>query len=155
VTQKKLALLAGTSQPAIASYEAGAKSPTLETMDRLARSLGLETTIQFVSPLTREDRRSLAYHSAVVEKLRNSPREAVAKARENLATLRRKHPDARPLLDRWGQWLDLPLEDLVSLCLDPGLLARDMRQVTPFAGLLGGRERSEILRKFRQEDGAR
>jgi len=155
VTQRKLALLAGTSQPTIASYEAGSKSPTLETVERLAKSLGLEATIRFVPLLTREDLRSLAYHRAVVEKLRGSPQVVVAKARGNLENLRRKHPDARRLFERWGQWLDLPLEDLASLCLDPSLLARDMRQVTPFAGLLDARERLEILKKFRKQEGVR
>lgn len=155
VTQQKLALLAGTSQPTIASYEAGTKSPTLETVDRLAKSLGLEAAIQFVPLMTREDLRSLAYHRAVVEKLKSTPQVVVAKARGNLATLRKLHPDAKHLFERWGQWLDLPLEDLVSLCLDPGPLARDMRQVTPFAGLLGARERLEILKQFRKQEGAR
>lgn len=155
VTQKKLALLAGTSQPTIASYEAGTKSPTLDTVEKLAKALGLEATIQFVPLLTREDRRSLAYHRAVVERLRSSPQAVIAKAKGNLETLWRQHPDARHLFERWGQWLDLPTEDLVGLCLDPGPLARDMRQVTPFAGLLGARERLEVLDKFRKQEGAR
>jgi len=155
VTQKKLAALAGTSQPTIAAYEAGTKSPTLETVERLAKSLGLEATIQFVPRLTREDLRSLAYHRAVVEKLRRSPQVAVAKARANLETLWTKHPDARVLFEQWRQWLDLPLEDLVSRCLDPGPLAREMRQVTPFAGLLDARERRDILNNFRKRESAR
>ncbi|MFN2427204.1 MAG: helix-turn-helix domain-containing protein [Candidatus Binatia bacterium] len=155
VTQQKLALLAGTSQPTIASYEAGTKSPTLETVERLAKSLGLEVTIQFAPLQTREDRRSLAYHRAVVEKLKSSPETVVARARGNLDTLWKKHPDARHLFGRWRQWLDLPLEDLVRLCLDPDPLARDMRQVTPFAGLLSAAERLEIVKQFRKQEGAR
>ncbi len=155
VSQKKLAQLAGTSQPAIAAYESGAKSPTLDTVERLAESLGLEATIQYVPPLTREDRRSLAYHHAVAEKLRDAPALVIAKARENLATLRRKHPDARRLFETWEWWLDLPLEELERLCLDPAPLARDMRQVTPFAGLLGASERVEILQQFRKQEGER
>ncbi|MFN2375895.1 MAG: helix-turn-helix domain-containing protein [Candidatus Binatia bacterium] len=152
VTQKALAQLAGTSQPTIASYEAGTKSPTLGTVERLARSLGLEATIEFAPPLTREDRRSLAYHRALVEKLKSSPHIVTNKARANLEMLRRKHPDASPLFDRWEQWLGLSLEDLVCLCLDPGTPARDMRQVTPFAGLLDARERLEILEQFRERE---
>jgi transcriptional regulator with XRE-family HTH domain len=155
VTQGRLASLAGTSQPTIAAYEAGRKSPTLDTVERLAGSLGLDASIEYVPQLTREDRRSLEYHRAVVERLRMSPTSAIAKARDNLAKLRAKHPDAARLLDRWRQWLDLPLDDLVRLCLDPGLFARDMRQVTPFAGLLSAAERREILESFRKQEGAR
>lgn len=151
VTQKKLATLAGTSQPTIASYEARKKSPTIETLERLAKSLGLEVTFSFVSALTREDLRSLAYHEAVVEKLKRDPAMVLAKARDNLKMMSAIHPDAKRLFDLWAQWLDFPLDDLIHYCLDSSLLARDMRQVTPFAGLLSARERSEIIRKFRRE----
>jgi transcriptional regulator with XRE-family HTH domain len=155
MTQAKLASLAGTSQPTIAAYETGSKSPTLDTVGRIANSLGLEASIEYVPRLTREDRRSLEYHRAVVAKLRRSPSLVVAKARENLARFRAKHPDARRLFERWGQWLELPVEDLVLLCLDPGPSARDMRQVTPFAGILSAGDRLEILEKFRKQEGVR
>src|SRR3990167_9461330 len=97
VTQQKLALMAGTSQPTIAAYEAGKKSPTLETLEKLAKSLGLEVAVSFVSPLTREDLRSLAYHQAVIEKLKSEPVVVLASARRNLATMSKKHPDANKL----------------------------------------------------------
>ncbi|MGK5084881.1 helix-turn-helix transcriptional regulator [Bdellovibrionota bacterium FG-1] len=152
VTQQKLALMAGTSQPTIASYEAGRKSPTLETLERLAKSMGLEVTVSFVSPLTREDLRSLAYHQAVTTRLRREPEVVLAKARGNLETMSKMHPDVKKLFDQWEQWLDLPVEDLVNCCLDASLLARDMRQVTPFAGILSAGERLAILKKFRKEE---
>ena len=151
ITQQKLALLAGTSQPTIAAYEAGKKSPTLETLAKLAKSLGLEVAVSFVSPLTREDLRSLAYHQAVIEKLKSEPVAVLASARRNLATMSKKHPDANKLFDHWEQWLDLPLDDLINCCLDSSVFARDMRQVTPFAGILSARERLEILKRFRKE----
>lgn len=155
VTQQRLAELAGTSQPTIASYEAGTRSPTLETVDRLARSLGLEAAVHFVPPLKREDRRSLAYHRAVVRKLRSAPGSGLAKARRNLDVLWEKHPAARGLFALWRQWLELPLEELIDRFLDSSLLARDMRQVTPFAGLLSAKERAEILAELRSKEGVR
>ena len=151
ITQETLARLAGTSQPTIAAYEAGQKSPTLDTLAKLAGALGLEASISFVPPLTREDRRSLAYHHAVTEKLKSAPLTVLAKARQNLKSLSRRHPDARSLLTSWRRWLDSPIDDLVRLCLDQGLFARDMRQVTPFAGLLSADERLKIIKKFRSE----
>ncbi len=144
--------MAGTSQPTIASYEAGAKSPTFATLERLAQSLGLEVDVTFISPLTREDLRSLAYHRAVIEKLKFEPETVLARARRNLKAMSKKHPDVKSLFDHWKQWLSLSVDDLISCCLDSSPLARDMRQVTPFAGVLSARERLEVLKKFRKEE---
>jgi len=152
VTQKNLAKMAGTSQPTIALYEAGKKSPTLATLERLARSLGLEVAVSFVLPLTREDLRSLAYHRAIIEELKREPAAVLARSRRNLAIMSKKHPDAKKLFDHWKQWLNFPIDDLINYCLDLSLFARDMRQVTPFAGILSARKRLEILKKFRGEE---
>jgi transcriptional regulator with XRE-family HTH domain len=151
-TQKQLALRASTSQPTIAAYETGQKSPTLETLERLARSLGLEVSISFVPPLTREDLRSLAYHMAIIGKLKIAKASILTKARKNLEAMAKSHPHGAPLFKRWRQWLDFPLDDLINLCLDPGLLARDMRQVTPFAGVLNAKERLHVIKGFRKEE---
>jgi len=154
VTQTTLATLAGTSQPTIASYESGAKSPNLATLQRLAASLGLELIVNFTPTMTREDHRSLAYHRAVAERLRLSSSPAIERAKRVLAKMIKIHPSARALFDRWNVWLDLPVDDLVSKILDPGVMARDMRQVTPFAGLLEARERVQVLKRFRMEHGS-
>lgn len=153
VTQKTLARMAGTSQPTIASYEAGKKSPTLETLERLAKSLGLEATVAFVPPLTREDLRSLAYHRAVVEKLKREPSVVLARARRNLRSMSASNPDAKRLFDHWKEALNSPLDDLIAYCLDFGLLSRDMRQVTPFSGILTAKERLEVIKRFRKAEG--
>jgi putative transcriptional regulator len=155
VTQKRLAESAGTSQPTIASYESGTKSPTLDTIQRLAKALNLEAVVTFVPPMTREDRRSLALHLAIIEKIKAHPISSVERARRTLALTSDRQPDARALLEEWERWLSLPLFELEARCLDTGLLARDMRQVTPFAGLLSARERVEVLKRFRKEDARR
>jgi predicted nucleotidyltransferase/DNA-binding XRE family transcriptional regulator len=48
VTQAELALAAGTSQPTLAAYESGAKSPSVRTLDRIVRASGatLEITLR-------------------------------------------------------------------------------------------------------------
>jgi transcriptional regulator with XRE-family HTH domain len=48
LTQAELARRAGTSQPAIARLEAGAASPSLATLDRLARAADCELDIRVV-----------------------------------------------------------------------------------------------------------
>lgn len=40
MTQTQLADAAGTSQPTLAAYEAGAKSPSVRTLDRIVRAAG-------------------------------------------------------------------------------------------------------------------
>jgi transcriptional regulator with XRE-family HTH domain len=47
MSQNELAERAGTSQPSIARLEKGQVSPTVITLDRVARALGTELVIDF------------------------------------------------------------------------------------------------------------
>jgi transcriptional regulator with XRE-family HTH domain len=151
ITQQELAEMGGTSQSTIAAYETGAKSPTLRTVENLARSQNLEMIVRYVPQMTREDRRSLAFHRAIVEILRKDPALILIRAKRNLERLTKMHPGAQMLFDQWQHWLILPLEDLVSKILDPFPQAREMRQVSPFSGLLNQKQRAQILQQFRKE----
>jgi transcriptional regulator with XRE-family HTH domain len=154
LTQQELASTAGTSQSAIAAYESGAKSPTLRTVESLAASLDLEMVAEFAPRMTREDRRSLAYHRAVAALIEQSPEPIISRAHRNLTRLHEAHPHAQTLFDRWREWLALPPAQLIGQMLDAGPVNRDMRQVSPFSGVLSARKRAQILRRFRQEDSA-
>jgi len=46
LSQTELARRAGMAQPAVARFEAGGTVPTLPVLERLARSLGAELTVQ-------------------------------------------------------------------------------------------------------------
>ena len=46
LSQRELANRAGTSQAAIAAYESGRRSPSLETLARIVRAAGLDLRIQ-------------------------------------------------------------------------------------------------------------
>ncbi|MGB6165525.1 MAG: helix-turn-helix transcriptional regulator [Pseudonocardiaceae bacterium] len=48
LSQTELARRAGMTQPAVARFEAGGTVPTLPVLERLARSLGTELTVQLV-----------------------------------------------------------------------------------------------------------
>jgi transcriptional regulator with XRE-family HTH domain len=152
LTQAELAEAAGTSQPAIASYEAGRKSPTLRTLRRLAEAAGFDATIGFHTPMTREERRSLHLHRAIARRLERSPEEVLAKARETLSLMRSKHPKAGQLLQEWEVILNRPVSEMAPALTDPSPWNRELRQVTPFAGVLSAEERTEVYRSFREDE---
>lgn len=151
VTQQALALKAGTSQPTIALYESGSKSPTITTVQKLAASLGFELVANYTPQLTREDQRSLAYHHAITEKIKQDPVSFLERAKQTLKKMMVQRPFARELLVVWQQWLTLPLDDLLCKMLDPAPKARELRQVSPFAGFLSPKERVVVLKQLRKE----
>ena len=150
--QSELAQAAGTSQPAIAAYEAGRKSPTLSTVRRLARSVGLEATVTYAPPMTREERRSLHLHRAIAERLKSDPERTVSLARLNLERMQTGASEGSQLLREWGVLLDRPMEALAEVLTDPSPWARELRHVTPFAGVLTAAERAKVYRTFAEEE---
>lgn len=155
VTQAELADSAGTSQPTVAAYEAGRKSPTLRTLRRLAEAVGWEMEITFTPAMTREDRRSLFLHQAITEQLRRSPDPVVRKARRNLRRMLDRHPEAGRLLNDWMRILEGPVEQMIAAMTDTSVRARALRQVTPFAGVLTADQRAGVYREFRRREAAR
>ena len=108
---------------------------------------------------TREDRRSVAFHRAIAKKLLREPVEVVAKAGRNMAKLVSvvdvSHPCGAQLVSAWWRWLALPPEELARRIVDDdGWLERDMRQSSPFAGVLTEQERYEVLAEFRRDEEA-
>lgn len=151
-TQDNLAEQAGTSQPTIAAYEAGRKSPTLSTLRRLAAAAGFEMTVEYHPPLTREERRSLFLHRAIAERLAEDPEPVLEEARKTLHRMREGSPTPIPLLREWEVLLDLPTEHLISLLTDSDPHARELRQVTPFAGVLSAPERARVYQAFAEDE---
>lgn len=148
MTQTALARAGGTSQPTIAAYEAGRKSPTLSTVTRLAAASGLETIVLYYPPLTREDRRSLFLHQAIADRLREEPERVLARARQSLEQMLLRHDGAPRPLQEWRVLLDRPVEALLPLLTSLDPWARELRHVTPFAGVLSAGERAVVYRAF-------
>ena len=154
LTQVELAHAAGTSQPAIAAYESGRKSPSLRTLSRMARAVGLEAVVVFPPAMTREDRRSLALHRAIADHLTAHPAKTLDQAQRNLTGMRTRNPHAADLFSEWDDILTRPVEAIVTAMLDPSQRARDLRKVTPFAGVLEPRERTRVYLEFARRDAA-
>jgi transcriptional regulator with XRE-family HTH domain len=152
MTQAALARAGGTSQPAISAYETDRKSPTIGTVQRLARAVGLDAAVEYFPPLTREDRRSLRLHRAIARRLRESPDAVLAQARLCLANMMARQEELSLPLREWSVLLERPLEALLPLLTDPDPWARELRHVTPFAGVLTAAERAEVYRAFADDE---
>ena len=98
----------------------------------------------------------LALHRLIAERLAADPGAVLAAARRNLATMRRANDDgsADGWLDAWEVLLDGPLDRLTAVMVDPRQAARDLRQSSPFAGVLSPKERWAALRRVRRRGGA-
>lgn len=105
-----------------------------------------------VPHLTREDRRSLALHERIADRLRAAPVETLARAEVNLRCMRDLHPGASELLDEWQRLLHSSPDVLMDALMNPGLHYRELRHVTPFAGVLSAPERAAVYREFRRDE---
>ena len=152
MTQDALARAAATSQPTIAAYEAGRKSPTVNTVRRLAKAAGLQAEVAYYPPLTREERRSLHLHRAIAARLAANPERVLALARRSLARMCARPRQGTQLLREWDVILDRPLPALLPVLTDPGEWARELRHVTPFAGVLSAAERAAVYRAFAADE---
>ncbi|MCP4472296.1 MAG: hypothetical protein GY815_16730 [Gammaproteobacteria bacterium] len=61
------------------------------------------------------------------------------------------HSGAGNLFEQWREWLSLPPDILIEKILNPLPEASEMRQVSPFSGLLNSQQRALVLRRFREE----
>ncbi len=50
-------------------------------------------------------------------------------------------------LDEWERMLEAPIGDLIEFMLAIGERADDLRQMTPFAGVLSEDERRDVVRR--------
>jgi transcriptional regulator with XRE-family HTH domain len=152
LTLRELAERAETSVPTLSDYERGRREPRLSTIDRLLRVLGRRLTITSAPvsgdrPLTVKDRQSLALHLRVAERFLAEPDQVRESARRNLERLypihRSGHSD--DYLDTWRRLLDGSPNDLLDALTSTEQRARDLRQASPFAGVLPPDERELVL----------
>lgn len=71
LSQRDLARRAGTSQAAIAAYESGNRSPTVETLARIIRAAGRDLRIQVV-PYDDHDDAVSAYEASLPAEARDA-----------------------------------------------------------------------------------
>ncbi len=150
LSQQALADAAGTSQPTVAAYESGRVTPSVPTLNRLLAACGY--TIAVVADAgaprwTRVEEKSLAIHRQIAARLLQDPVPTITKARINLERLHRAdRGNAGYWLNEWDTLLDRPTDEIVTAMLARTQHGIDLRQMTPFAGVLTDAERRTALR---------
>lgn len=101
--------------------------------------------------LNRDQRQSLWLHGAVAGHLATDPVRTLEHARTNLERLQSAHPSgmSRRWLDSWQSVLDRGPEAVLEMLTSPSALAIELRQNSPFAGVLPSEERNGVLGGFR------
>jgi transcriptional regulator with XRE-family HTH domain len=148
LTQGQLAERAATSRERINSYERGRVHPTADTLERVLNALGCE--LAAMSALTYEERRSLAVSEAVAQRLVAEPEPVIAAARRNIGRMRKAATHEHPWLDIWEGLLDLGPVYVAMMLTSKDQFARDLRQSSPFAGVLTDEERLAAVRDIKR-----
>lgn len=119
---------------------------TVGTHRRIRRSDVLQAQAR-TNRLNRDQLRSLWLNHAVAGRVVEDPEKALRLARQNLEVHRQSRRS-----DRWtGEWVKLvegPIERVLLALTSPTPLNRELRQNSPFAGLLSEDERARVLGAF-------
>lgn len=97
--------------------------------------------------------RSLAYHQAVALRLHTEPA-LLACARERVEQWLREGGRSAEYARRWREILERPIVEIVNVMVADTETSQALRQATPFAGVLGARERWELWRRVRDDFGS-
>ncbi len=110
--------------------------------------------------LTRDQLRSLWLSHLVAARLVQDPERVLEQARRNLERMlgSSARGSARVWLQQWQQLIDGPVEDVLEALTSRSPRSRELRQNTPFAGVLSEEDRRAALDGFaraRHEEAAR
>jgi excisionase family DNA binding protein len=101
---------------------------------------------------TREEEKSLRLHQALLMPMLAQPDVVISKARDNLNRWSGMHrPDGMTVryLEDWKRILNDGLDAIVEVVISPNQEARELRQNSPFAGVLPDETRRQVLRSFK------
>lgn len=109
------------------------------------------------SPQTRAQRRSRWLHTAVAGRLVRDPEAVLKQAQVNLEHMADVHADGMSArwLNEWRSTLEAGPDAVVQMLTSGSPLADELRQNSPFAGVLSDRERQATLAAFRRSERSR
>lgn len=100
--------------------------------------------------LTRDQLRSLWLSHAIAGRIVEAPENAIARARRNLGRmlLGTARGSARIWLEEWRRLLNGPIVDVLEALTSRSPRSRELRQNTPFAGVISEEQRRAVLAAF-------
>jgi excisionase family DNA binding protein len=107
---------------------------------------------RLMGKLTREEEKSLRLHQALLTPMLAEPDAVISKARDNLDRWTSMHrPDGMTsrYFGEWKRVLDGGLDAIVDVVISHSQEARELRQNSPFAGVLPDETRQQVLRAFK------
>ncbi|WP_434741130.1 helix-turn-helix domain-containing protein [Micromonospora sp. SH-82] len=125
----------------------GERSTTGQATELLGSML-----LQPKQSLTRDQLKSLWLHQAVAGSLVTDPDEVLGKARENLDRLLQQHRGtmAGVWLRRWQDKINEGVGSVLKALTSEDSEAVELRQNSPFAGVLSQPQRLKVLESFRR-----
>lgn len=143
-------LLNSSRQHVVDLCERGQLPYTTVGKHRRVRRGDIEAIRQRTERLTRDQQRSLWLAYAVAGRIVTEPHAALARARQNLVNMRgAARGSATQWLAEWEKLIAGPVEQLLAAYTSRDLRGRELRQNSPFAGLLTDDERTEVLNQWR------
>jgi excisionase family DNA binding protein len=149
LTTGEAAALLGSSRQHVVDLCDRGRLPYLRAgSHRRLRRVDIEAMLQ--PDLTRDQLKALWLHRAVAGRLVADPDAALAKATSNLDRLQAVHPDgmAAGWLQRWRATLAAGIEPVLEALTSRSANAVELRQNSPFAGVLPEPERRAVLAAF-------
>jgi len=152
LTTGEAARILGTSRQHVVDLCERGDLPFVTTgKHRRIRRSDVEALRTRTERLTLDQQRSLWLGHAAAGKLVADPSGVLQKARDNLVRLRVVHSRgvSRRWLDEWETLLRGPVDHVLEALTSRAPRARELRQNSPFAGVLTEEERLRVLSAFR------
>ena len=143
-------ILNSSRQHVVDLCDRGDLSFTTTGRHRRVQRADVETLRTRTQRLTRDQLRSLWLGHAVAGALVRDPETVLALARRNLQRMREVSARGQGAgwLDQWQRLLDGPVEGVLEALTSRSPRSRELRQNSPFAGVLDAEERLKVLEAY-------
>jgi excisionase family DNA binding protein len=151
-TGEAVKLLRSSRQHVVNLCEQGILPAVRVGSHRRIRREDVEALLRPKQQLTRDQLKALWLHRAVAGRLVTSPDEVLDKARVNLDRLLRQHRKTMTevWLKRWQDAVNEGAEAVLEVLTSQDPDAVELRQNSPFAGVLPEPQRQQVLESFRR-----
>ncbi|UFU07960.1 helix-turn-helix domain-containing protein [Ruania halotolerans] len=150
-TSEAASMLGVSRQHVVDLCERGELNCTKTGTHRRIRRFEIQRLLQ--PPLTREQEKSLWLHRVLLGYLMIDPENVLETARENIRNWKSVHRAdgmATRYLEQWEQVIDGGVDEVVTVLMGTDEHSSELRQNSPFAGVLSEVDRRQALRSFRE-----